>query len=347
MAYLEQVKKGKTGLRLQWCLLGLLTTLTAGCNQAVGTSTQLSNTNITQYDVSSLYKIEYLTGSSYHFPSIYPDTHTTIFQELERFDLIFVGYDRDAQATESDVLNLASIIPGTYTHMLAYIGKDSEGFAYGIEMNSSEDQSYSFGIDGLKLNGKLYVYCLGSDFGEHDCPEDDHFYGLEFYDFMVAKKLRPELKASLMAHEDELIATIKRDLINEYLFQLPFHIGFESLLTGVIPIVDDGRVNGSDCAAYLSSLFEEVSGVCLDDSRITASEIEAYYLSDPVGREALIPARYNFLTDDGADLLISEALTTHGYSIVNNRVRETACADEREVTGMPTPDRMFNSPSLY
>ncbi len=307
----------------------------------------MSANNITQHDVSSLYAIEYLNDAVYHFPAVYPDTKATVIQELERFDLIFVGYDRDAQSAESDVLRLATIIPGTYTHMLAYIGKDSEGFAYGIEMNSSEDQSYSFGIDGLEMDGRLYVYCLGSDFGEYDCPEDDHYYGLEFYDFMVAKKLRPESRASLMEHEDELLATIKRDLVNEYPFQLPFHIGYESLFTGVIQLVDDGRVNGSDCAAYLSSLFEEVSGVCLRDSRMNASEIKAYYLNDPVGQQAVIPARFNFLTDDGADLPISEALTTHGYSLINNRARKTACADERIVTGMLTPDRMFNSPDLY
>lgn len=318
----------------------------SGCQESTGVPQPMADAEVTQYNISSNYAVQSLTNSVYQFPAIDPDTRESSIQPLERFDLIFVGHDPDDDSS-TDQLSLARIIPGTYTHMLAYIGKDSQGFAYGLEMNSSEDQSYSFGLDGLTMNGRLYVYCLGSDYGNRECPVDDYHYGLETYDYRWARQLQPELKASLMEYEDELLDTIRQDLLNGYPFQLPFRVGYETLVTGVVQIIDDGRVNGGDCAAYLLSLFEEVAGVCLNDARMSADEVKAYFLFDPMGQQAVLPARYNVFTDVEEDIPVTDLLTVHGYSLLDSLPRQTTCADGQMSNGMLLPDRIFNSPSLY
>ncbi len=90
----------------------------------------------------------------------------------------------------SDSFDITRSIPGKYTHVLTYLGKDSNGFAYAVEMNLSDDQEYILDLDGLKVNGKLYVYCLGRDYELNACPEDRYKYGLETYDFRVAKRMK-------------------------------------------------------------------------------------------------------------------------------------------------------------
>ncbi|NND89785.1 MAG: hypothetical protein HKN42_02900 [Granulosicoccus sp.] len=330
------------------CFAGLFSLLVlAGCSDGTADNAPQADAIVTQYEVSTLYAVESLVDSDYHFPAIDPETGATSIQTLERFDLIFVGYDAQTEPLEGIGLNLASFIPGTFTHMLAYIGKDSAGFAYGIEMNVTEEPNYRFDIGGLKLDGRLYIYCLGSDYGEQPCPVDDHFYGLEIYDYRWARKLQPELKASLMAHENELMATIRQDLVNDYPYQLPLRVGIDTLVTGIVQSVDDGRVNGADCTSYLLSLFEEVAGVCLDEARMSATDIRAYFLEDPLGQQAILPARFNAFTDEEGDVLMSDLLTRHGYSLLDNQPRESACEDGRMLVGMPLPDKVFNSPSVY
>ena len=167
---------------------------------------------------------------------------------------------------------------------------------------------------------------------------------METYDYMWAKRLNPELKEQLMKHENKLITTIKEDLITAYPFQLPFHIGLETSLSKVIPLVDDGRQNGADCTAYFVSLFEEVAEVCLDEVRIDAEVLELYYLYDPIGQEAILPAEYNIFST--GDIYFSEIISELGYSFVDNMPRQTSCPDGRIVTGMPIPDLVFESPSM-
>lgn len=315
-----------------------------GCGGSSTSQKNLSKENVIQDDISGQNAIEYLSKKTYIFPALDPETRTATFQALERFDIIFVGHDQNPSSLEEGFFDLAISIPGTYTHILTYLGKDSEGFAYAIEMNTAEGENYTIGLDGLKVDGRIYIYCLGSDYGQKECPKDDHIYGLEKYDFMWAKQIAPELKDSLMAYEDEIIATIKNDLDTVFPFQLPMHIGVETKFTKVIPIIDDGRVNGADCTDYVMSLYEEIAGTCLDDVRLQASEITDYFINDEIGMQAVIPAKYNIFTE--GDISFSEVLTTQGYSIIDNIPRKTLCLDQRTVTGFPTPAKVFNSPSM-
>ncbi|MDX1347953.1 MAG: hypothetical protein R3189_06870 [Thiomicrorhabdus chilensis] len=299
---------------------------------------------IRQDDVVTTFAIEHLVNEIYYFPSNKPGVSETEFQPLERFDLIFVGYDLNAKHVVENTLDLARSIPGVYTHMLAYIGKDADGFAYAVEMNSDKNKSFSIGVNGIEVGGRLYVYCLGSDYGSKECPQDNYIYGIESYDYMWAKRLKPELRIQLKHSEKQLIKTIKEDLLNAHPFQLQFDLSLETTVNKKIPIVDDGRQNGSDCTTYFISLFEEIASVCLDDIRMNAKAWEAYYLNDPIGQQAIIPKEYNPFNSE--NIYIMEMLKHSGYFAVDNQPRKTNCTDRREVHGITTPDLVFNSPSL-
>lgn len=317
---------------------GLLLLL-SGC----GSESDDAENRVTQQDIINSYAIERLKNETFYFHATEPVSKSRYYQPLKRFDLIFVGHD-SAQSGYG-TLDIARSIPGLYTHMLAYIGKDSDGFAYAVEMNTDENQSYTLGLNGLKVGGHTYVYCIGSDFGLRECPVDDHIYGLETYDYMVAKRLTETLRTALMAHEAQLIATMKEDLLTELPFQLPFDIGLQTMIGKKIGLVDDGRIKGADCTAYFTGLFEEVAGVCMDNIRMNAATLSDYFLNDPFGQEAMIPEAYNFFTHEG-DLYFSELLGSAGYQLVDNTPRQTLCSDGRIVQGIPTPDLVFGSPSM-
>lgn len=284
------------------------------------------------------HEITLLSDESWYFPAKKPDDQEMSYLPLRRFDLIFTGYSALFDSSYERV------IPGTYTHVLAYIGKDANGFAYGIEMNTDQDRTYTMDINGLQVGGQLYLYCLGSDYGKRPCPADLYFFGLERYDYLWAKSLAPHLKERLMSRESELMATIQQDLSDGFPFQLPFRVTLLTAFTKEIILHEDGRKNGTDCVDYFVSLFEEKANVCMNDIRIGADEISDYFLHDPQGKNVVLPAAYNPFGQK--DVLASEMLTQEGFSIVDNQPRQTQCADGRVVSGIAIPDRVFNSSSL-
>lgn len=294
--------------------------------------------SITQDDIIHDYKIDQLQDEIYHFPANTPDNDKVDTQPLKRFDFIFVGHNPGT--VQEGQIN-TDIIPGTYTHMLMYIGKDSNGLAYGVEMNIGADPELEVNLNGtIHIDGKLNVYCLGSDYNK-ECPKDEYVWGLEGYDYMWAKRLTPLLHDTLMEHNNDLIAQLKNDLEAEFPFQLPFKFDFQNLY---LRLIDDGRQRGADCAAYMTLLFEEVAGVCMDDIHMNAVAMEDYYINDPRGQEVYVPAEDNPYSTE--DTYLSDLLDSGPFSIVDNLPRQTMCPDERKVVGIPIPDKMFNSPSM-
>jgi hypothetical protein len=307
-------------------------------------SSEKTPSHVSYDDIVKSYNIQYLIDDTYYFPAHQISDEPIVYQALKRFDLIFVGHDIKSTDNKSDIDIITSIIPGYWTHVLAYIGKDSDGFAYAVEMNTDKNVTYSFDVNGLKVGGKFYIYCLGNDYAKKSCPKDEYFYGIEIFDYMWAKRLKPDLREELLKHESELLATMREDLISEFPFQLPIRLDLHTALNKEVVLVDDGRKNGADCTAYFISLFEEVAGVCLDDVRMNAASLESYYTNDIIGKEAMLPEKYNIFTQ--GDIYIKTLLNELGYSIVDNAPRETLCSDKRVVSAIPMPDSLFNSPSL-
>jgi hypothetical protein len=289
--------------------------------------------------------IEKLKNDIYYFPAKKFNSSEIVYQPLERFDLIFVGHDINKSSKQFDMLqNMSALVPGRYTHVLAYIGKDVNGFAYAVEMNADENQTFSIDYNGLNIGGELYLFCLGNDFGMNQCPYDTYHYGLKSYDYMWAKRLKPKLKKQLFTYEDKLLAIIKDDLINKYPFQIPVDLSLKTPLNKIAPLVEDGHQNGSDCVSYFVSLFEEVAKICFDDIRMDALQLRSYYLYDPIGKKAMLPAKYNPVSHE--NIYMRKLLGELGYSFVNNSPRQTLCSDGKMVIGIPTPDLLFNSSSM-
>ncbi len=210
---------------------------------------------------------------------------------------------------------MSAIIPGKYTHVLAYIGKDDGGYAYAIEINIDKNQTFSLNHKGLNIGGKLHLFCLGADFSTTSCPNDTYAYGIKAYDYMWAKRLNPKLKKQLLEHKGELIATIKKDLTNRYPFKLPFNFNAETSLSKTLPFIVDTHQNGSDCVSYFVSLFEKVAKIHFDDITMSSSELISYYLYDPIGKEAILPKKYNPITDK--DTYIKDLIENLGYTFID------------------------------
>jgi len=322
-----------------WHLILLLafSALFTACGS--GNAAKENSARVSYEDIIYNHRIDLLKNEPYYFPSNLPGSETIVSLPLKRFDLIFVGhYQLDP---ENDLTQIVSmLIPGLYTHVLMYLGKDSDGYAYAVEMNGDEDIDFSVDLSGFHMNGRLYVYCLGSDYTK-ECPRDEYARGIETYDFMWPKRVEPGLHQRLMGYEKELVATIKGDIQNAFPFQIP--LGLDLFGKNII-LVNDGRDNGADCSSYITSLFESFASVCLDDVTMQADAFTDYYFNDPKGQKAYLPAEYNpFGTED---IYVSDFLTDYGFHIVNGTPRQTKCPDGRIEVGIPTPQKLFDSPSM-
>jgi len=299
-----------------------------------------SEQKVTYDDIIHNYRVDLLKNETYYFPANTPENEKVALQPLKQFDFIFVGHSGSHDINEERRLT-TNIIPGTYTHMLMYIGKDSDGLAYGIEMNVDGNATLEVGENGVHIAGRPYVYCLGSD-GTKTCPKDEYVWGLETYDFLWGKELAPSLYSQLLKHKNEILTQIKKDLENKFPFQLPINFDLDKK---TINLVNDGRANGADCTAYITLLLEEAAGVCMDDIVVNADKMTDYYTHDPRGESVYIPGKYNPVFP-GQDLYLSELLTTYHFTVVNNPPRQTQCSDGRKAVGIPIPDKVFHSPSL-
>jgi len=276
----------------------------------------------------------------YYFPAKQYGSSIVVYQPLKRFDLIFTGYDLNSSSK-----HVSTVVPGKYTHVLSYIGKDTNGFAYAVEMNTDENNTFTIAMDGVEVGGSgFHVFCLGKNYGKGICPNCAYSNSMDNYDYRWSKRLQPELEKKLLHYEDQLLTVMQKDLGEQYPFKLPLNFSITTPLTKAIPLVEYTHKDGSDCVSYFVSLYEEVAKVCFDDIRINAEELTSYYLTNPVGREAFLPAKYN--PSSNKDILIAEIITKKGYFFVNNPPRRMQCSDSEIATGIPTPDLLFNSKSL-
>jgi len=303
-----------------------------------------SDKGITQDEIIKSYAINLLKDETYYFPARKFQTDDIVYQPLKRFDIIFTAYDVNSSKTTQNSRLISQVIPGDYTHMLMYIGKDSEGFAYGVEMNSNISEHIQIGTDGLELGGRLYLYCLGSDYGDKSCPKDNYIYGLERYDYLWAKSLTPQLYQQLKKSENKFLQRIKEDLISAYPFKIQFYIGKSILETKEIQIIHNRYQDGGDCASYFIGLFENIAHICLKDVRMDARTLEEYYLNDTNGQQAYIPMEYNLFSKN--DINLKYYLERKKYSFRDNKSRESKCSSGERIKGFVTPDLIFNSSSM-
>ncbi len=286
-------------------------------------------TEIPKKDIFSLENI-HLNDEIYYFSAKKEYNSNTEYQPLKRFDLIFVGHN--PKISPEKFKNLSALIPGKYTHVLMYIGKDKNGFAYAVEMNADKNRSFKIDKNGIKIGGRLYFYCLGNDFNKKVCPSENYPYGLKSYDFMWAKRVKTDLRR----YESKLLEFIKNDYENRLPFQLPLMISLKTKENKNIILIDDGRKNGASCAEYFASLFEDTLDICINNIRIDAKDLKNYYTINPTGQKAYIPIHYNIFFDK--KIYLKELFTTLGYNLKNDRYKKNRCGKRK---GIVTPDLLF------
>ena len=270
--------------------------------------------------------IENLSDDIYYFPAKkYADLDIT-YQPLKQFDLIFVGHKIDKNSNEA---NFSLIIPGIYTHVLAYIGKNANGSAYALEMNIDENRTFCINDDGVDIDATLRIVSLGDDFA-------NSMFLMKRYDFMWAKRLKPKLRQQLLSHKAQLISTIKKDLINRYPFKLPITFNLKEPLNKTLTLREDTHQNGSDCVSYFVSLFKKVAKIDFDDIYIDAYGLLSYYLNNPTGREAILLAKFNPITHK--DIYVRDLIENYGYTFLDNNSKQSA--------GVATPNLLFHSSTL-
>jgi hypothetical protein len=284
-------------------------------------------------------RLDILKDEPYYMPASANEEDETVYLPLRKWDIIFVGSMKPGLAAGEDPVMLSKLIPGKYDHMLVYMGKDDEDFAYAVELNT--EKIYLEGQIPVVLGGPRFL-CLGKDFGRELHPSGEHVVDRNGYGVRWARTFVPEDRKKLKDVDAVLTSKVTNDIMAGFPYQLEFKLSPEPLIDRTIELVDDGMVNGAGCADYWTSLFETYAGVCMKGSRMSANEIMDYYLNDPIGKYASIP---QYLNPFGGGELRLGTLLGLGFRVVEDAPHRFSC-DGSEESGLVVPDRVAHSAAL-
>lgn len=315
-------------------LLALLAPLTLlGCGSG-------GSGDLTPDQIIAQARIDLLEDETYYFPALTAGEKEPVYLPLRKWDMIFAGSLGAGDEAPELRSMIGWLIPGTYDHLLVYLGKDAAGNAYVVELNVDAIRR---GITSIVADGGIRLFCLGQDFGEEPHPSGAHVLQEGYYQVRWAKSPAPQVLQQLQAHEATLLAEIRSDLLEAFPYQLEFSTYLPTLLDDLrVSLVDDGLTFGAGCADYWTALFEESAGICFKGVRLRAEEIIAYYREDPLGQKAYIPAYLNPFGE--ADLPIGDLLDM-GFTIAEAPPHLFSCDGSSE-QGLVTPDHIFNSALL-
>ena len=291
--------------------------------------------------------VDTLADEPYLFPANDETDEPTVYLPLRKWDLVFVGSVADGADVPEFRVVTSRLIPGKFDHILVYMGKDAEGFAYMAELNVNDIHLDDNGE--AVIDGGLWLLCVGTDRGEQVHGSGAPVLDRNYYAVRWAKTFREDVRAAILAHDQELTARVQQDMRDSFPYQLEFdaRLAIELIeggftLEAQLVLVDDGLENGAGCSDYWINLFEEYAGVCLKGARMTADEILAYYRTDPEGQAAFIPADLNPLGDE--PLAMSDALDM-GIDLTNDAPHRFVC-DGTEESGLVVPIRVIESDLL-
>lgn len=280
-------------------------------------------------------RIDLLYDEIYYFPAFKSQKENTVYLPLRKWDIIFAGFDlnlTDESNLSPDIYNIAAGIPGVFDHAMVYLGKDSSGNAYLVEL----------AINILNNNDDSYLKLLnfGMDFGYFMPDASYSKINKNSYGIIWAKTFREDLRIKLKINEDQLIARVKTDLINKFPYQLSYKYS-ENFLDSKIYLVDDGLQGGGTCVDYWLAIFEEYSEICFKNVRISPDELKDYFINNPLGKTVYIPETLNFLN---FKLYIHELLLS-GFNIIPDKPHTYFC-DGSNSTGIILPDLIYENENL-
>lgn len=325
-----------------WTCLHLLfyslLVLITGCN--LGSQSQASYPD-RQTKIIKEARLDLLSDETYYFPANLEAEDDTVYLPLQRWDIIFTG-PLVPSAEEPWRSYSSAAIPGKFNHILIYLGKDNEGFAYVAEM---QIESATL-IDGEVIaDGGLHLLSLGTDFGEIHHNSGGHVIDRNHYTLRWAKRFNQDTRNQILYKEADLLQTIKQHILSDFPYELEFKTSYYDLyFSREIQLVDDGHTNGAGCSDYWTSLLENYANICLAGIRMNAAEVTDYFLYDPEGQQAYLPAEFNPF--GSTELSIKDdLLATWGFVIVDDTPHIFTC-DGTQETGLVIPDRIFQNTTL-
>ncbi len=267
----------------------------------------------------------------YLFPALRMDSGRVTGMVLQRWDFIFLGEKVDDPATPGDETLLNRLIPGHFRHCLLYLGRDSMGRPSGLEL-IARNAPY---LRLVRFPEAESAYPSGTRLSLPVSIENLKAYGNRW-----ARRPDGEELRKLEDAKDRVLHQIAGDLLTDIDYQMEYSWS-GSLTDKEIYLVDDGIANGASCTDYLLNLLEESAGVCIHGSRMTASEIEEYFLSDPQGLLAVIPDEWNPFPFQvtAADII------NMGFHTVDPAPHVFSC-DSATETGVPVPALLVKSPQF-
>ena len=272
----------------------------------------------------------HLQDKIYYFPANRSPSEGTFFLPLQRWDLIFTG-DHINQPTDSmDRENINHLIPGTFNHLMVYMGKDENGLAYALELN----------ILSLEQGGVLSLVCLGSDFGILRHPDTSDIQDRSKMTHRWAMRFIDSAHGQLVLNEDLLFEKLHDDLLMGFPYQLEIeHSG--SLLDHNIYLVDDGFEGGASCSDYWTTLFELYADLCMKNVRMGVDEMVDYFHNDPQGRLTYVPPE---ISPFPGKIFLWQILDL-GFKVVIDNPHLHTC-DGMEETGLVLPSLIMDSDLL-
>lgn len=279
------------------------------------------------FDLADLQPLGYVLDARWPF-SLVASRHF-----VRPWDIMAVGGTIDDPTTEADEALNASLIPGAFTHIIIYLGRDANGHPHAMEMTQ----------DLTKTIHQLRVARLPEGLSD-EAPDT---LGLATVDIGLSndrwhwsRTLRPEQREVIEKAKPSLLAELQSDWEQGFPYQLEFQWSGD-LSDQDVWLVDDGRSGGASCTDYWLSLFEDVAGICIGGSRMSAAEIIDYFLNDPVASRVEVPAELNPFPIP----VTVRSLVMLGYTPVDPPAHYFVCSKEAEV-GLPIPSRLILSPDL-
>lgn len=247
------------------------------------------------------------------------------YLELRKWDMVFTG------PLPGFGSNINNIIPGRYDHSLAYVGKDSSGYAYFVELN----------VNSLTDLEGIRIFSPGTDFGDVKHSSGARFWSDFPTEYRWAKTFHEDVRAQLLANDVQLTKRVITDLRNHLPYQMPASLGDISLGSRTILLADDGLDRGAGCTDYWTILFEEYAGTCFYGVRFSAEDFIDYVLNDPAGQLAYIPDEVNPLPWR----LSGRELLRLGFTVQEDAPHAFLCGGEPE-SGLVLADLLIDNPML-
>lgn len=279
-------------------------------------------------------ELSQLKAESYLFPAISADGQARGALPLQRWDFIFVGDMEDNPATSRYEPLFNILIPGEFNHVMVYLGRDADGKPWGMEMTTTgTPQSNDLRIVRLPEFEDPPIAVEGFNLAVG--PKS-----LSSYQPRWAMRLNPSALAQVRQVEPVLLQILEKDWQERFPYQLEFDWSGR-VTDSEIQLVDDGRARGASCTDYWLALYEEVAGVCIRGTRISAADLKLYFTSDQEGSTAMVPEELNPFP---FPLSMQQALAI-GFRPVDPPAHYFPCGGPEE-TGVPIPDKLRHSPQL-